>query len=256
MSQFLRTRIRLVLSRFGFGVYKINSAELFNFWNLLFLVLNEEGNVRYLQIGANDGIMVDPMYEFVCRNQHRVSGLLVEPVGIYFQKLKSNYSEFLGIVAVQRAIHNFEKSMTMYVAKERRKNIQDSSVAGMSSFDKNHLLQHESLTETDIVEEQVQCSSVEEILQEHGFMDINVLVIDTEGYDFQILDNLDLNQVRPKIVLFEHGLAAGTMTSNEFDSLCEKFNNFGYQVSIANNDAIAVKTQFMMKCLVRLGVRS
>lgn len=253
MKQILRTRVRSVLYRIGFGVYKIDSAELFNFWNMLFLVLKEDGHIRYLQIGANDGVLVDPMYEFVCRNQHLVSGLLVEPVGVHFQKLKSNYSDFLGIVAVQRAIHNFEKSMTIYVAKETRKHKQDISVNGMSSFNKNHLLQHDSLVETDIVEEQVQCSSVEEILQEFGFIDINVLITDTEGYDFRILDNLDLNKFKPKIVLFEHGLAAGTMTSNELDTLCKKFNNFGYQVSIINNDAIAVKTQFMMDCLVRLG---
>ena len=31
------------------------------------------------------------------------------------------------------------------------------------------------------------------------------------------------------------------------------YNKFGYQLSIVNNDAIAIKTQFMMKCLVRLG---
>jgi hypothetical protein len=83
-------------------------------------------------------------------------------------------------------------------------------------------------------------------------MDINVLVTDTEGYDFEILDNLDLNKIRPKIVLFEHGLAAGTMTSDELESLCGKFNKFGYQLSIVNNDAIAIQTQFIVKCLIRL----
>ena len=250
MKQILRTRIRSVLSLFGFGVYKMDSAELFNFWNLLFLILRQDGHIRYLQIGANDGILVDPMYEFVCRNQRRVSGLLVEPVGIHFSKLKSNYSGIPSIIAVRRAIHNFEKTMTLYVAKETTNNKRNVAVAGLSSFNKNHLLQHGSLDDTDIVEEQVQCSSVQELLQEYNFMDINILVIDTEGYDFQILENLDLSQIKPKIVLFEHGLAAETMTSIELQSLCDKFNKFGYQVSIVNNDAIAIQTKFIMKCLV------
>ena len=252
MKQILRTRIRSILSLFGFGVYKIDSAELFNFWNLLFLTLREDGHIRYLQIGANDGVLVDPMYEFVCRNQHRVSGLLVEPVGIHFSKLKSNYSHIPNIIAVRRAIHNYEKSMTLFVAKETTNDKRNVAVAGLSSFNRNHLLQHGSLGDTDIVEEQVKCSSVEELLQEYSFMDINVLVTDTEGYDFEILDNLDLNKIRPKVVLFEHGLAAGTMTSDELESLCEKFNKFGYQLSIVNNDAIAIQTQFIVKCLIRL----
>jgi FkbM family methyltransferase len=241
-----------VLSWFGFGVYKINSAEIINFWNLLFLVLKEEGHVRYLQIGANDGVLVDPMYEFVCENRHRVSGLLVEPVEIYFQKLKDNYATFHNITTVRRGIHNFENLMTIFVAKVTRNHHQNIAVAGLSSFNKGHLLKNKSVIEADIVEEQVRCSSVEELLQEFDFNDINVLVIDTEGYDFQILDKLDLNQVSPKIVLFEHGLGGGTMTPIELESLCEKFNKFGYQVTIVNNDAIAVQTKFMVKCLLQL----
>ena len=140
--------------------------------------------------------------------------------------------------------------MSIYVAKATRNHQLDIAVAGMSSFNKGHLLKNTSVLESDIVEEQVRCSSVEELLQEFGFNDINVLVIDTEGYDFRILDKLDLNQVSPKIVLFEHGLGGGTMTPSELESLCEKFNKFGYQVTIVNNDAIAIQTQFMVKCLL------
>lgn len=250
MKQLLRTQLRAILAVFGFGVYKMDSAELFNFWNLLFLVLKEDGQIKYLQIGANDGVLVDPMYEFVCRNHQHMSGLLIEPVEIYFQKLKSNYDKFHNIIAVRRAIHNTEKSMSIYVAKATRNHQLDIAVAGMSSFNKGHLLKNTSVLESDIVEEQVRCSSVEELLQEFGFNDINVLVIDTEGYDFRILDKLDLNQVSPKIVLFEHGLGGGTMTPSELESLCEKFNKFGYQVTIVNNDAIAIQTQFMVKCLL------
>lgn len=252
MKQLLSKRFRAVLALFGFGVYKMDSAELFNFWNLLFLVLEEDGQIKYLQIGANDGVLVDPMYEFVRRNHQLMSGLLVEPVEIYFKKLKSNYDKFHNITAVQLAIHNIEKSMTIYVARESRNGVQNISVAGMSSFDKNHLLEHASLAEAEIVEEQVQCSSVEELLREYRFMDINVLIIDTEGYDFAILDDLDLSRIVPKIVLFEHGLSAGTMTSSELEVLCQKFNRFGYQVSIVNNDAIAIQTQFIVKCLIRM----
>jgi hypothetical protein len=41
-------------------------------------------------------------------------------------------------------------------------------------------------------------------------------------------------------------MAAGTMTANQLNSLCEKFNKFGYQMIIDNNDAIAVQTVFVM----------
>jgi FkbM family methyltransferase len=235
-----------MLNLFGFDVFKIDSAELFNFSNILFLLLNEEGHIRYLQIGANDGVLADPMYGFVCKHQNQVTGLLIEPIEFYFQKLQRNYSKFPGITALRIAIHNFEISMTMYVPRKSSSRRHNKDVAGLSSFNKLHLLKHENLVETDIVEEQVKCCSVEELLEEHSFMDINLLIVDTEGYDFQILDKLNLNQIQPKVIRFEHGMAAGTMTANQLNSLCEKFNKFGYQMIIDNNDAIAVQTVFVM----------
>jgi len=249
LKQSLRNQIRLILNLFGFDVFKIDSAELFNFSNILFLLLKEEGHIKYLQIGANDGVFVDPMFGFVCKHKDQVTGLLIEPVGFYFQKLQSNYSKFPGITTLRLAIHNFEKSMTMYVARKSSSSRHDKDVAGLSSFSKLHLLKHGNLVESDIAEEQVRCSSVEELLEEHCFTDINVLLVDTEGYDFQILDKLNLSQIQPKVIRFEHGMAAGTMTSYELNSLCEKFNKFGYQVTIDNNDAIAVQTVFAMNCV-------
>ena len=246
LRQFLRNLIRSMLNLFGFDVFKIDSAELVNFSNILFLLLSEEGRIRYLQIGANDGVLADPMYGFVCKHPDRVSGLLIEPVEFYFQKLQSNYSKFPGITALRLAIHNFEKTMTMYVARKSSSSRHNKDVAGLSSFSKLHLLKHGNLVQADIVEEQVKCSSVEELLEEHSFTDINVLIVDTEGYDFEILDKLNLNQIQPKVIRFEHGMAAGTMTVDQLNSLCEKFNKFGYQVTIDNNDAIAIQTVFAM----------
>ena len=88
LRQLLRNQIRSMLNLFGFDVFKIDSAELFNFSNILFLLLNEEGHIRYLQIGANDGILADPMFGFVRKHQDQVTGLLIEPVEFYFQKLQ------------------------------------------------------------------------------------------------------------------------------------------------------------------------
>ena len=249
MRQSFRNIARMILSRFNYGIFRLESAELFNFSNVLYLLLKEENHIRYLQIGANDGIMFDPMYEFVVRNHYHVSGLLVEPVEIYYQRLQKNYSNFTQITAIRKAIHNTEKSMKMFVARETGVSNLGKNISGMSSFSKEHLMQYGLLAETDIDEVNVQCSSVVELLQEYDFLDINLLVIDTEGYDFQILDSLDFDQIKPKVVRFEHGLSAGTMTSTELRYLCDKFNRFGYQVSIVNNDAIAIQTQFLMNCL-------
>ena len=247
MINMFRKQLRLILAKAGFGVYKLNSFELFNFWNILHLVLDKENEIRYLQIGANDGVLVDPMYEFVCRNHKAISGLLVEPIEIYFQRLKENYRRFPKILPIAVAIHTSASEMTMYMADSSVRNNDKGVPSAISSFDRSHLLRSGYLQDSEIVEIKVPCTSVFDLLTKHKMLDINVLIIDTEGYDFQILSALDLDQIRPKVIRFEHGLADGTMSSMDFEYLIKRLNGFGYQTTIDNNDAIAALTSFIVE---------
>ena len=53
--------------------------------------LSQQPEVRFVQIGSNDGKTGDPIYELVSKNQHW-KGVLVEPVDFLHRKLKANYS--------------------------------------------------------------------------------------------------------------------------------------------------------------------
>ncbi len=244
--QTVRGATRKLLRKIGYGVYKIDSSEFYNFENLLYAVLNNDKYVKYVQIGANDGIRVDPMFDFVRKNHKFITGLLLEPVKKYFEQLKFNYLRFTKITPIQIAIHNSKKSMVIYTAGSHSGTLNSEQVFGMSSFDKNHLLKSGYVLESNIIEEEVPCCTLSELLNEYNFVDINVLILDTEGYDFEILRELDLSQINPKIVLFEHGFKESTMTLQNFETLLSKFNLFGYQTTIVNNDAIAVKTNFLL----------
>lgn len=134
----------------------------------------------------------------------------------------------------------------MYTAGNHSGVLNSEQVFGMSSFDKNHLLKSGYVLESDIIEEEVSCCTMNELLNEYNFVDINVLILDTEGYDYLILHELDLSQISPKIILFEHGIKESTMTLQNLQTLLSKFNHFGYQTTIVNNDAIVVKTDFLL----------
>ena len=45
----------------------------------------------FIQVGANDGLMCDPIRQFIVK--HSWGGILVEPVPDYFELLKKNYLE-------------------------------------------------------------------------------------------------------------------------------------------------------------------
>jgi hypothetical protein len=117
----------------------------------------------------------------------------------------------------------------------------------MSTFFKDHLVKPGYLADTDIYEIQVRCVSTETLLEQEEFRDINLLVIDTEGYDYDILKNLNLETVKPKVILFEHGIYSQTMSRNQIDELTRTLNLNGYQVLLNNNDAVAVKSDFLLR---------
>ena len=64
----LRVLTRKLLHKMGFGVWKLRSAEIINFYNYLYVLSRLNGSVTYFQIGAHDGILVDPLRNFVMDN--------------------------------------------------------------------------------------------------------------------------------------------------------------------------------------------
>jgi hypothetical protein len=65
------------------------------------------------------------------------------------------------------------------------------------------------------------------------------LVLDTEGYDYNILMDFNFNKIKPKIIRFEHGLRNGIMDKDKFLHLCNYLNSFGYQIFLESYDATA-----------------
>jgi hypothetical protein len=50
----------------------------------------------------------------------------------------------------------------------------------------------------------VRCAPLSEILREHSIGAIDLLTIDAEGFDFEVLQTVDWDVARPRVVLTEH----------------------------------------------------
>jgi FkbM family methyltransferase len=237
----IRGLARKLLRRAGIGVWAIDTGEILNFENLLFGVLAREGGLKYVQVGGNDGILADPMYEFLRRHSNSVSGLVVEPLPHLFAALEQNYQNFSGVRLRKVAIHASKNEMQMYYVDPRKITKANSHLAGIASFDPDHWKRTGLVTADQILSQPVPCRPLMDVISEESLEDMDVFITDTEGYDFHVLSALDLDRTRPSVVRFEHGLKNSLMTRSQFNQVVEKLTNFGYHVIKEDYDATAIR---------------
>ena len=157
--------------------------------------------VKFLQIGANDGISHDCLYRIILK--HKWQGVVVEPLGEFFQKLQLNYSFYDAVKPMKYAVHPTEKFMTIFKLNPLKYGDYGNWAGGIASFDKSHLIRHNVLEE-DIVEEVVPCIDLMKLIYDNGIEDIDYLQIDTEGYDVEILKMIDFKKISPRLIRFEY----------------------------------------------------
>ena len=113
----LKKIVKRILRKKGYIIHKIDSTDHVAFFeSLIETFLRKNKNMFIIQIGANDGKIDDPIYEFVTNYPKNVSGILIEPVKDYFEELKINYKKYSNFILLNMAIHNSRKEMTIYRA--------------------------------------------------------------------------------------------------------------------------------------------
>ena len=211
-----------------------------NFFELVLLrYLERKGRkITFIQIGANDGRRFDPLHEFAISPDYSFAGLAVEPVPRFYQALKNVYRDKPDIKPINAAIHTEKTEATLYVVGEIYESQVPEWALGTASFNKAHVVKPE-VPDAFVEAIQVPCVSLEALMQREGLNHIDLLQIDTEGYDAEIIRSIDFSRVRPALIHFEHGMADGVMTRSQFDELVSLLNRNGYQVLPENYDAVA-----------------
>ncbi|CAM3671582.1 FkbM family methyltransferase [Flavobacterium chungbukense] len=191
----------------------------------------------FVQIGANDGISFDPIYELVTKE--KVKGIAIEPMPDIFKLLEKNYDKHPNVKLLNLAIHKDQTEMKMYRVDPKKTNYPDWT-KGTPSFNKDH---HKlgNIPEYDIIEESVKCISFDALIKEYSINRIDLLQIDTEGYDLEIIKMINFNQISPRIISFEHGMRQGIINMNRFVECQTLLFENDYNIIILDNDAIAFK---------------
>ncbi len=156
----------------------------------------------FLQIGANDGIRSDPLHELILA--HHMPGLLVEPLPDIFATLCETYSGEAQLRFEQCAIGEKDGTVTMFRFRH------DAAVPdwahGMASFSRKHLAKFANLQEHQEAIEPVAvpCLTVRSLLAKHDFPDVDLLQIDTEGFDYTVIREALNAGLRPALINYEN----------------------------------------------------
>jgi FkbM family methyltransferase len=204
-----------------------------------------------LQVGANDGRINDPVYPHLSSGWH---GLLIEPqVDVFEEQLSVTYANHSGVQLANVALAPTEGTMPFY-----RIAISDARWAtGLSSFVRESLEQHitSGYVETHAAEEgivlprdadslvsvvDVPTEPLSMVLDRYDVRVIDVFCVDTEGYDFEIIKMLDLEQYSPDVLVFE----SKNLSDEDYIAAKKLLTTAGYCLYWDRGDTLAVKEPY------------
>ena len=195
--------------------------------------IRNQTDFYFVQVGANDGIRFDSLYHLVANP--RCSGLVIEPVKEYFERLEMNYRPYPKIQPVNLAIHKeHEKSVIYRVDPLKLVDLPDWA-DGIASLLPAH---HKGLNipQHCMVAEPVKCVHLMVLLEKHNVKRIDLLQIDVEGYDAEIVKMIDFQAIEPRIIKYEHK----TITPQEKRETEVLLKNRGYSLFFEGQDTIAL----------------
>lgn len=146
-------------------------------------------DVSFIEVGANDGVRSDPVHEFVVG--HRWSGLCIEPMPDTYRSLEATYADNPRVATAMAAVSGTDGRVTMYVA--------ETSTLATLTPERNAL----GKSGGQLREVEVESATFQTLMQRHEITSVDVLQIDTEGYDFEVLRTFDLHRYRPMVVNME-----------------------------------------------------
>jgi FkbM family methyltransferase len=210
---------------------------------LLSELLLEKGEVFFIQVGAYDGISGDPIHQFV--KKYDLKGILLEPQKKVFQKLTESYRDCENLILINAALADQDGTRALFKISENLRHseiaheFQDLDINQLASFDKRVILKevHRSSKLRDyIVEEEVESISLATLMRKYNLTSVDVLVIDTEGYDFEIIKLFHLAKVKPRIIFFE----IKHLSDGDRDLCIKHLVLSGYRLNVDEADALAL----------------
>lgn len=190
----------------------------------------------FVQVGAFDGVSFDPIYALA--NKHSMTGLVIEPNPEAAAKLRENYARLDGVVVAEVAVDNRIGERDYFRVRPEFLPLLPFA-GGLSGFSPNIIKKHyqglvsdcEKVYETIMVP----TSTLDALLVSHDITDPDFMVIDTEGFDFEILKLIPFNSIKPALIRFEHTHLSRSDSWKAWELLIQN----GYVLNLESEDTNA-----------------
>lgn len=201
-----------------------------------------------LQIGANDGFTHDPIQKFARRDDWK--GVVLEPqTHVVKQYTERIYSTIPGITVLNAALGEYDGETELYkiaFSNERW-------ASGVSRFDKEAL---KNLIEEGRLDKRIRKNAVKPPADKRTWIEavkvplvsfvsifkafpalssIDLLMVDTEGFDAEVIRLFPFDEVKPGLVAFEDMLLSDSSRLATHDRL----KYFGYNVKRMGPNTVA-----------------
>ena len=174
--------------------------------------------------------------------------LLVEPVPHNISAIKENLKEFKNVHLEPVAVASVRETKDFFFVKATSINkLKKHWASGIGSFNKNHLLNHRTkrflIEEDDIDKILIKTVKFEDLIEKYSITEIDKILIDIEGYEYEILRDMDLKKVRINSILFEYKHFDGYQkTGEKLEEILKKFEENNYKTSkVDDENILAIK---------------
>ena len=195
-------------------------------------------------LGAHIGIHIKGKIEEILPKKV----LLVEPVPHNVEAIKKNLSDFEGIIVEQIAISNKNEVRNFYFVKNNSiHKLKKHWSSGIGSFNKQHLLDHKSkrfkIEDEDIEKISINTLRFKNLVDKYQIKQIEKLLIDVEGSEYEILSDIDFKSLKIDEVLFEYKHFDGYQKTGErLKEILDKLKKNGYLIKkIDEENMLATK---------------
>jgi FkbM family methyltransferase len=238
ITRSLKSNVRSMTRRLGYDIIRYVEQPQRPF-DLLRLIVSHRvatsGPFRFVQIGANDGMMDDPMRHLIL--EFGLTGLLVEPLPDLCSRLRANYGATPGLAFEQCAIGDTDGEATIY--RVRADEDVPDWLHGIASFNRHHIDRFGlgKRAQQSVEPVTVRITTLPTLLEKHDMRNFDLLQVDTEGMDCRIvLWALDAG-LRPAIIHYEYCHA-----SPEERARCKtRLAQAGYRFIDAGTNTIALQ---------------
>lgn len=188
-----------------------------------------------INIGAMDGVLFDGMSGYA--QLYNSDVLYVEPMKPHFDRLVKHKSDNPNNRFENSAISDFNGTITMKTIPIEvvDEGLVHPAFYGMSVIDpsKNGMGSEgdREVVEKYSVDVDVNCITWDTLVDKHGIDSFDALSVDTEGHDYIIFKQIDLNKFRPKLIRLEWC----NMTDDEKGFTTNKFAEHGYVYEVLGN---------------------